>query len=212
VRLPSCKSRRKNKHSLRRAEGAEARSQCCAGCNSDWNWKEREAAPSHIEQRTKEPAKRANRNPKPNQPRCGRTQQIGIERCAPESGIILKLDRNSQVVRPGEAIAQIAPSNAPLVVKARVEAQNIDKVKKSQMQVSACPYPDYGTVKNSCRDAPHRQARSIRRTPSYEVIIQPQTRFVGNEDRQCRLQSGMEGRADISRRQYSSSFSERQGY
>jgi len=31
----------------------------------------------------------------------------------------------------------------------------------------------------------------------YEVIIQPQTRFVGNEDRQCRLQSGMEGRADI---------------
>jgi len=32
-----------------------------------------EATPSHIEQRTKEPAKRANRNPKPNQPRCGRT-------------------------------------------------------------------------------------------------------------------------------------------
>jgi HlyD family secretion protein len=145
-------------------------------------------------------------------------QQIGIELSktfilAPESGIILKLDlRNaSQVVRPGEAIAQIAPSNAPLVVKARVEAQNIDKVKPSQkvqMQVSACPYPDYGTLKGTVRTvAPDalpsasNEAGASAAHPSYEVIIQPQTRFVGNEDRQCRLQSGMEGRADIISRQ-----------
>ncbi|MGH7997861.1 MAG: HlyD family efflux transporter periplasmic adaptor subunit, partial [Brasilonema sp.] len=39
-----------------------------------------------------------------------------------ETGTILKLElRNpGQVVRPGQAIAQIAPSNAPLIIKARV--------------------------------------------------------------------------------------------
>jgi len=73
-----------------------------------------EATPSHIEQRTKEPAKRANRNPKPNQPRCERTNKLGLNlrrlfcprvRHHPETDL-----RNaSQVVRPGEAIAQIAP-------------------------------------------------------------------------------------------------------
>jgi len=71
------------------------------------------------------------------------------------------------------------------------------------MQVSACPYPDYGTLKGTVRTvAPDLPSASnevgIRRTPP---IIQPQTRFVGNEDRQCRLQSGMEGRADIISRQ-----------
>jgi len=108
-------------------------------------------------------------------------------------------------VRPGEAIAQIPPSNAPLV-KARVESQ-ILTMKKS---------PDAGfclslsgprhskALSEQLRQAPaigKQRGGSIRRTPSYEVIIQPQTRFVGNEDRQCRLQSGMEGRADIISRQ-----------
>ena len=59
---------------------------------------------------------------------------------APESGTILKLDlrNSSQVVRPGEAIAQIAPNHAPLVVKARVAAQDISNVrlcKQAQVEV-----------------------------------------------------------------------------
>ncbi|MUG91239.1 HlyD family efflux transporter periplasmic adaptor subunit [Scytonema sp. UIC 10036] len=141
-------------------------------------------------------------------------QQIEIELSktfilAPINGTILKLElRNaSQVVQPGEAIAYIAPMNAPLQIKANVEAKDIDKVKpgqKVQMQVSACPYPDYGTLKGTVTTvAPdalpaagnETEARASR--ASYEVIIQPETRFVGNEDHQCLLQPGMEGTADI---------------
>lgn len=125
---------------------------------------------------------------------------------APDSGVILQLAlRNvSQIVRPGETLAQIAPSNAPLVVKTRVEAQDIDKVKpgqKVQIQVSACPYTDYGTLNGTVKTVapdvlPASNETDASAHASYQVIIQPHTKFMGSE-RQCRLQSGMEGRADI---------------
>ncbi len=141
-------------------------------------------------------------------------QQIGMELSktfilASESGTILNLDlRNAgQVVQPGEAVAYIAPQNAPLLIKSRVEAQDIDKVKlgqKVQMQVSACPYPDYGTLKGTITKvapdalpAASNQAEASAAGAAYELTIQPQNRFVGSEARQCRLQSGMEGTADI---------------
>lgn len=127
---------------------------------------------------------------------------------APDSGIILQLAlRNvSQIVRPGETLAQIAPSNAPLVVKTRVEAQDIDKVKlgqKVQMQVSACPYTDYGTLNGTVKTVAPDVLPSVSNGTdtsahaSYQVIIQPHTKLMGSKERQCRLQSGMEGRADI---------------
>ncbi|WP_250123367.1 HlyD family efflux transporter periplasmic adaptor subunit [Chroococcidiopsis sp. CCMEE 29] len=141
-------------------------------------------------------------------------QQIGIELSktfilAPTDGTILKLElRNTgQVVGVGGAIAQIAPSNAPLLVKARVAAQDIDRVKPGQqvqMQVSACPYPEYGTLKGTVTTVSAdalpmaSDGAAMSASPAaYEVTIQPQTRFVGDGDRQCQLQAGMEGRADI---------------
>ncbi|WP_392481501.1 HlyD family secretion protein [Nostoc sp. C110] len=130
---------------------------------------------------------------------------------SPIAGTLLQLNlRNpGQVVQPSEAIAQIAPLNASLVVKARVPAQDIDKVKagqKVQMQVSACPYPDYGTLKGTVKTvAPDAlpvksnvnsgvaQAQVV----AYEVTIEPQTSYLSRSDRQCHLKAGMEGRADI---------------
>ncbi|MDJ0578194.1 MAG: HlyD family efflux transporter periplasmic adaptor subunit, partial [Xenococcaceae cyanobacterium MO_234.B1] len=69
---------------------------------------------------------------------------------ATADGIISKLNlRNpGQTVRSGEEIAQIVPSNAPLVINAAVSPSDISKLEegqKVQMRVSACPYPDYGT-------------------------------------------------------------------
>ena len=141
-------------------------------------------------------------------------QQIGTELSktlilAPTDGTILKLElRNAgQVVKPGEAVASIAPTNAPLLIKTQVAAQDIDKVKPGQqvqMQVSACPYPDYGTLKGTVTavapdalPAASDGAAMSTSPAAYEVTIQPQTRFVGDRDRQCQLQAGMEGRADI---------------
>ncbi|WP_442946203.1 HlyD family efflux transporter periplasmic adaptor subunit [Nostoc sp. 'Peltigera membranacea cyanobiont' 232] len=73
-----------------------------------------------------------------------------------EAGTILKLElRNTgQVVRAGDAIAQIAPNNTPLAIKARIAAADISKVRvckavqvtectegKVIMRISAYPYP-----------------------------------------------------------------------
>lgn len=138
---------------------------------------------------------------------------------APITGMLLqlKLRNPGQVVQPSEAIAQIAPLDAPIQIKAQVPARDIDKVKagqKVQMQVSACPYPDYGTLKGTVTTvAPDaiptitNVAASTATTPStpqvaaYEVTIEPQTLYVGRGDRQCQLKPGMEGRADIISRQ-----------
>ncbi len=131
---------------------------------------------------------------------------------APIAGTVLqlKLRNPGQVVQPSEAIAQIAPLNAPVLIKAEVTAQNIDKVKvgqKVQMQVSACPYPDYGTLKGTVKTVAPDALPTVKNptalntpqaaTATYEVMIEPQTLHVGRGDRQCHLKSGMEGRADI---------------
>jgi HlyD family type I secretion membrane fusion protein len=141
---------------------------------------------------------------------------------APVSGTVLQLGlRNrDQVVRPGETIAQIAPSNPVLVMKASVPVQDIGRVavgQRAQIRISAYPYPDYGvlegTVTAIAADATPPQpnpaspntANSQPGTPSgnfYEVTIQPTTSHFRRidksaSDRPYPLQPGMEGSADI---------------
>jgi multidrug efflux pump subunit AcrA (membrane-fusion protein) len=138
----------------------------------------------------------------------------------PVTGTIHQLNlRNiDQLVRPGDAIAQIAPSDVPLVVKAFVAPQDIGQVKVGQtvkMKVSGCPYPDYGTLAGTITaispDATGEPSQTT--TPSapdlprptldtrYEVTIQPQTFFLGASSHPCYLQAGMNGNADIVTRQ-----------
>lgn len=149
-------------------------------------------------------------------------QLLGIELgktviYAPAISTILKLDlRNpDQVVRLGESIAQIAPSNATLVEKARVAAQDIGFVRlckeekvldcqegKVQLRVCAYPYPDYGTLKGAVRaiapDAITLQSGGASAVaPYYEVTIQLERPLLVKGDRQYFLQSGMEITADI---------------
>ena len=134
-----------------------------------------------------------------------------------EAGIILKLElRNSgQVVRPGEAIAQIAPGNASLIVKARVAAQDIGKVTvckaekvsnckqgKVQLRISAYPYPDYGTLPGAVRaitaDAIISQSNSSgAAVPYYEVTIQPEKLYLEKDGISYPIQPGMEITTDI---------------
>ena len=133
-------------------------------------------------------------------------------------GIIsqLSLRNSSQTVRLGEQVAQIVPSNASLEVKATVSPKDIGKLANGQdvqMRVSACPYPDYGTLKgqvqaissdvispngngnNTSTHGSIDQAQGI--GTFYEVTIEPESLFLGRGDHQCTLYLGMEGRADI---------------
>jgi multidrug efflux pump subunit AcrA (membrane-fusion protein) len=134
-----------------------------------------------------------------------------------EAGTILKLElRNTgQVVRAGDAIAQISPNHAPLVVKARIAAADISKVRvckavqvtectegKAIMRVSAYPYPDYGTLNGAVRaitaDAITPQTNSnIASVPYYEVTIQPDRLNLIKGNQSYPIQPGMEVTADM---------------
>lgn len=136
---------------------------------------------------------------------------------ATSDGIISKLNlRNpGQTVRMGEEVAQIVPSNAPLVIKTAIESEAKSKVKIGQkvlFRVGACPYPDYGTlggnVKAISPDVISRNNNDGTNTSSinpqatansafYEVTIEPTARYIGNSQKKCPLQLGMNGRADI---------------
>ncbi|MEH1938232.1 MAG: HlyD family efflux transporter periplasmic adaptor subunit [Nostoc sp.] len=134
-----------------------------------------------------------------------------------EAGTILKLElRNAgQVVRPGDVIAQIAPNKAPLVIKARIAASDISKVKvckvvqvtkcpegEVKMRVSAYPYPDYGILEGAVRgisaDAITSQGNgNVPIAPYYEVTIEAQRLYLKKADKSYPLQAGMEVTAEI---------------
>ncbi|MEH2289297.1 HlyD family efflux transporter periplasmic adaptor subunit [Nostoc sp.] len=135
---------------------------------------------------------------------------------ASEAGTILKLElRNpGQVVRIGDAIAQIAPSRAALVIKARVAASDISKVQvckavqvtkcsqgEVQMRLSAYPYPDYGILKGAVRaitaDAITSQVNGNPIAPYYEVTIEAERLYLKKGDKSYPIQPGMEVTADI---------------
>jgi multidrug efflux pump subunit AcrA (membrane-fusion protein) len=152
-------------------------------------------------------------------------QQLEIEQqktviTSPDSGTVLKLGlRNpGQVVRPGEAIAEIFPKNAPLIIKARLQAEDVSNVKvckaakvadcqqgKVQMRISAYPYPDYGILKGAVRAitsdviSPQNNNTSALSTvaPYYEVTIEPEKTFLEKNNQQYPIQPGMEITADI---------------
>ncbi|MBW4668769.1 MAG: HlyD family secretion protein [Cyanomargarita calcarea GSE-NOS-MK-12-04C] len=123
---------------------------------------------------------------------------------ATASGIITKLNiRNpGQTVSTGAEVAQIVPSAAPLQVKASVSPQERNRLKAGQkvhMRVSACPYPDYGTLKGVVsiisEDTHKLQADNI--PAFYEVTIKPERYLLSHGDKKCSIQLGMQGRVDI---------------
>lgn len=135
----------------------------------------------------------------------------------PDAGKVLKLElRNpGQVVNVGQSIAQIAPSQAALTIKARVAAQDISSIQicqkaavadcktgRVQLRISAYPYPDYGILRGAVRaisaDAIVPQTQSPNTaSPYYEVTIQPEKPYLVKGDRTYSLKPGMEVNADI---------------
>lgn len=125
----------------------------------------------------------------------------------------LNLRNTGQTVVAGDKIAQIAPGDASLTLKAMVSAKEIGKLKTNQAtrtKISACPYPDYGTLKGKVTkiapDAIAPQANNPQATQTdiprgdkvvYEVTIAPETDVLERKQHQCFLQSGMEGTTDI---------------
>jgi hypothetical protein len=139
---------------------------------------------------------------------------------ATADGIISQINlRNSgQTVRAGEEILQIVPNNVNQIIKAAVASEAKSKLKigqKVQMRVSACPYPDYGTLngkveaispdaitprQNSTNEGIshlNNSPKAIAPNAFYEVTIKPETLVLGKGKNPCHIQLGMEGRVDI---------------
>jgi HlyD family secretion protein len=127
---------------------------------------------------------------------------------ATADGILLKLElRNpSQMVRSGEAIAQIVPGRSPLVVKVAVPMQERGKVEMGQtvqLRVSACPYPDYGVlmgrVATISPDAvsPSADSPQSSTVKQFEVVVKPDATELRREKRRCQIQAGMDVEASI---------------
>ena len=142
-------------------------------------------------------------------------EQTVIKATADGTIFQLNLRNTGQTLVAGDRIAQIAPSNTSLVVKALVSAKEIGKIETGQTtrtKISACPYPDYGTVTGTVtKIAPDAIAPQTKGMPAvtpqttmqtgrnvfYEVTIKPETTILQRQDYQCFLQSGMEGKTDI---------------
>jgi HlyD family type I secretion membrane fusion protein len=142
---------------------------------------------------------------------------------APIDGTILQLQlRNpGQVVQPGATIAQIAPSHTALVIKARVSAQDIGKIKvctakqfsdcrvgQVEMRISAYPYPDYGMLKGVVRaisadvipanaTGATDSSKMPLKMPDYEVTIAPESIYLNSIQQKYPIQAGMEITAEI---------------
>jgi multidrug efflux pump subunit AcrA (membrane-fusion protein) len=139
---------------------------------------------------------------------------------ATADGIISQINlRNpGQTVRPGEEVLQIVPSYAKQIVKAVVASEDKSKLKigqQVQMRVSACPYPDYGTLNGKVEaispdamtpptngtngSTPHPNTTPKAAVPGafYQVTIEPESLVLGKGKNLCHIQLGMEGRVDI---------------
>ncbi|NJK62567.1 MAG: HlyD family efflux transporter periplasmic adaptor subunit [Synechococcaceae cyanobacterium SM2_3_1] len=138
--------------------------------------------------------------------------QLDLEKLAiraPVSGTIqeLVLRNPSQVVAPGDVIAQILPIQAPLVIQAQVEQESIGNIEIGQeaiIRIDSCVYTDYGTltgwVTGITPDTKSSNQDPLRGNTAgsfYEVTITPQDLVLSNAGKECRIQSGMQGRADV---------------
>lgn len=133
---------------------------------------------------------------------------------ASTTGILygLKLRNVGQVMRSGDTIAQIIPSDTSLEIKAVIPSDRINKVKvglPTQMQVSACPVSTFGSLpgkvksispdtisNNNSTDSGIETPAQITQ-PGYTVIVEPQKRILQTGQRTCELLPGTEGRLTI---------------
>ncbi|MEY2643939.1 MAG: hypothetical protein RLZZ611_588 [Cyanobacteriota bacterium] len=128
---------------------------------------------------------------------------------APMAATVVRTTLNhvGQVVNAGEVIAELAPTHAPLLVKALVPAKDVAAVRpqqKTYLRVGACPYSRFGLLTGRIKQvapdtmaAPAGAAAASGGGPFYEVTIQPDRRELGKGQERCALRIGMDLQADV---------------
>ena len=134
---------------------------------------------------------------------------------APETGTVLLsgMRHAQQVIRAGEILAQIAPTNAKQTIQVRIPSRDIGSIKPKQeayLRITGCPYPDYGVLKakvtNISADTVQKGSDAEgSRTSAYpglfQVSLEPASRRLRAGNRLCELRHGMDVQAEIVTRQ-----------
>ena len=146
--------------------------------------------------------------------------KLGLENAvvrSPSAGILheFSLRNPGQVVNSGEVIAKVIPTDVPIVVRAMVPSQQINKIEVdqlAQLKVYACPFSEFGTVKGKVKEispdvvtlspANNSSAGSLLSSAQsasfYSVVIETNVpALISKSKKTCVLSPGMEGQATI---------------
>ena len=128
---------------------------------------------------------------------------------SPIDGTIFELPikKPGSVVQPGQMIAQIAPKNAALILKARMPSQNSGFVKAGmpvKIKFDAYPFQEYGIVSgriNWISPNSKIQENSANRIETYELDITLDNPYIQVGNKQIPLTPGQTASAEVIIRQ-----------
>ena len=124
---------------------------------------------------------------------------------APADGFILDLnvERQGEVLQPGQTIAELAPLGSPLVLAAALPIQEAGLVEVGmdvQMKFDAFPYQDYGVINGTVitiSPDTEKSETGEQQGGFYSVKIDLDRTVVNHDNRQISLAAGQTASADI---------------
>lgn len=128
---------------------------------------------------------------------------------APKSGVLfeLSIEKEAAVVQPGQLVAQIAPQNTPLILKAQMPSQESGFLRVGlpvKIKFDAYPFQDYGVTPGRIRwvaptskviDTPQGQ------TEVYDVEVSLDRTQIASADTVITLNAGQTATAEVIVRQ-----------
>jgi hemolysin D len=125
---------------------------------------------------------------------------------APITGIILalKVHNMGEVTQPGQTLAEIAPVNAPLVLRAFLPSQEAGLVKMGmavQVKLDAFPYQNYGVITGQVVAIAPDAVTDKQLGSGYQVEIALDRQSVTDQRQVIFLKAGQTGKAEIIIRQ-----------
>jgi len=120
---------------------------------------------------------------------------------APAKGVITTLNVRGpgEVLQPGQTVAMIAPSDAPLVVETLLADKDIAFVQKglaAKLKFEAFPFQDYGAVEGTVIDI-SADATNKEGVKYYKVTIAPSKAWISTPERNVMFRPGLSVSAEI---------------
>ena len=126
-----------------------------------------------------------------------------LEIKAPMEGIVhnIRLNSPGQIVRPGDVLLTLIPTDKPLVAKVKISARDIGHVKTGQpatLRITTYDARRYGVLRGTVHTiSPSVLIPNDRSEPYYEAIITLEKSHLGDVRSQMKVFSGMTLTADI---------------